>query len=64
MAFVAFKHTDTGAIAYYPEHYADDPTLSRFIEFYTPELEEAPEEETAEEEELEELDADTDKETK
>lgn len=38
--FVAFRHIDSGVIKYYPEHYADDPNLSRGIELYDPEAEE------------------------
>lgn len=69
MAFIAFKHTDTGRIVYYPEHYADDPVISRHIEVYVEEAieETQPEEKPAQNSkalaELEEK-ADTEKETK
>ena len=48
MAFVPFRHKDTGVIAYYPEHYADDPILSRNIELYDPETEEYEEDKVVE----------------
>lgn len=34
MSFVPFRHISNGAIAYYPEHYADDPHLSADLERY------------------------------
>jgi len=40
MAFVAFRNISDGTIHYYPEHFADDPNLSRGIELYDPEAEE------------------------
>ena len=40
MAFVPFRNIETGVIYYYPEHFADDPNLSRGLELYDPEVEE------------------------
>lgn len=39
MTFVPFRHKSNGVVAYYPEHYGDDPVIGADLERYDPDSE-------------------------